>query len=291
MEFQKIVNLLEMTSDDKDLPRFVTKTWIEVYDKSGKNCSVNKEIRIKTPMLRSDVCDFSDSCMTMQKTHDNAEDLDVVMPMYYFLEYSKNYRKTTGRLCNYYRDEPNNPLFSNSESLKYRTTITGKLMMVMMMMMMQTKLIKMKTVFVLVEVVTPLKHLSNFWRPLNIPLINCEIELILASAKNCALADITVRAAENDKDPPAIVGTTGLEFRIKDTKLYVPVVTLSKENDKKFLEQLKSGFKRTTKLNKYRSQMIIHSNDSNLNYLIDPAFTNVKRLFVLLFERIGRKQC
>ena len=60
MEFQKIINLLDTTSDDKDLPRFVTKKWIEVYDQSEKNCSVGKEIIIKTPMLRSDLCDFSD---------------------------------------------------------------------------------------------------------------------------------------------------------------------------------------------------------------------------------------
>ena len=56
---------------------------------------------------------------------DNVEDLDVVMPMHNLLEYSKNYRKTTGSLCNYYRDEPSNPLFSNSESFKYKTSITG----------------------------------------------------------------------------------------------------------------------------------------------------------------------
>ena len=61
MEFQKIINLLDITSDDKDLPRYVTKKWIEVYDQSEKNYSVNKEIRIKTPMLRSDLCDFSDA--------------------------------------------------------------------------------------------------------------------------------------------------------------------------------------------------------------------------------------
>ena len=57
-KFQKIVNLLDTTFDDKDLPRFVTKKWIEVYDQSEKNYSVNKEIRIKTPMLRSDLCDL-----------------------------------------------------------------------------------------------------------------------------------------------------------------------------------------------------------------------------------------
>ena len=78
---------------------------------------------------------------------------------------------------------------------------------------------------------------------------------------------------------------TGLEFQIKDTKLYVPVVTLSKENDQKLLEQLKSGFKRPIKWNKYRSQMTIQPQDNNLNYLIDPTFTNVNRLFVLSFSR------
>ena len=60
MEFQKIVNLLDTTSDNKDLPRFVTKKWIQVYDQSEENCIVNKEIRSKTPMLRSDLSDFGD---------------------------------------------------------------------------------------------------------------------------------------------------------------------------------------------------------------------------------------
>ena len=61
MEFQKIVNLFDTTSDDKDLPKFVTKKWIEVYDQSEGNYNVNKEIRIKTSMLRSDLCDYSDA--------------------------------------------------------------------------------------------------------------------------------------------------------------------------------------------------------------------------------------
>ena len=74
-------------------------------------------------------------------------------------------------------------------------------------------------------------------------------------------------------------------FEITDTKLYVPVLTLSKENDIKLLEQLKSGFKRTIKWNKYRSQMTIQPQNNNLNYLIDQTFTNVDRLFVLSFSR------
>ena len=94
---------------------------------------------------------------------------------------------------------------------------------------------------------------------------------------------MTTRDAEGNN--PAIVAPTGLEFQITDTKLYVPVVTLSKENDIKLLEQLKSGFKRTIKWNKYRSQMTVQPQNNNLNYLIDPAFTNVNRLFVLSFTR------
>ena len=102
-----------------------------------------------------------------------------------------------------------------------------------------------------------------------------EIELILTWSKNCVLANMI----------SAITAPTGLEFQITDTKLYVPVVTLSKENDIKLLEQLKSGFKRTIKWNKYRSQMTIQPQNNNLNYLIDPTFTKVKRLFILSFAR------
>ena len=204
---------------------------------------------------------------------DDAEDLDIVMPMYSLLEYSKNYRKATGSLLNYHRDEPSNPLNTGSESFKYKTSITGKTP-------------QNNDSLANAEVVIPLKYLSNFWKSLDIPLINCEVELILTWTKNCALAYVTVRAAGNNNVPPAIVAPTGLEFQITDTKLYVPVVTLSKENDIKLLEKLKSGFKRTIKWNKYRSQMTIKNNNSNLNYLIDPTFTNANRLFVLSFERI-----
>ena len=159
MEFQKIINLLDITSDYKDLPRYVTKKWIEVYDQSEKNYNVNKEIRFKTSMLRSDLCDFSDAYIVVKgnitianpdnakknkaiafKNNapfinciskingikiDNAEDLDVVMPIYNLLEYSKTYKKTTGSLWNYYRDEPSDPLSTNSESFKYKTSIVG----------------------------------------------------------------------------------------------------------------------------------------------------------------------
>ena len=153
---------------------------------------------------------------------DNAEDLDVVMSMCNLREYSKNCRKITGSLWNYYRDEPSNPLSSNSESFKYKTSIVGK---------------------------TPEDNdsLSNFWRSLHILFINWKVELISTWSKSCVLVDITVDA---DADS-AIVVRSGATFQIADTKLYIPVVTLSKENDTKLLEQLKTGFKRTIKWNKY----------------------------------------
>ena len=154
-------------------------------------------------------------------------------------------------MWNYYRDQPSDPFSTNSESFKYKSNVTGNTYNVDLTIIGDggnpipnpnydaNKFGKNET-----EVVIPLKHLSNFWRSLNIPLINCEVELILTWSKNCVLADMTVA-----NNPP-----TGLEFQITDTKLYVPVVTLSKENDIKLLEKLKSGFKRTIKWNKYRSQ-------------------------------------
>ena len=175
-------------------------------------------------------------------------------------------------MWNYYRDEPSDPLSSSSESLKYKRSIIGKIP-------------EDNDSLTDAKVVIPLKHLSNLWKSLDIPLINGEAELILIWFKNFVLADMIVRAAQGGN--PAIVAPPGATFKITDTKLYVPVVTISKENDIKLLEQLKTEFKGTIKCNKYRSQMTIQSNNNNLNYLIDPTFTNVNRLFILSFQRIS----
>ena len=117
------------------------------------------------------------------------------------------------------------------------------------------------------------------------PLISCEVSLTLTWSENCVLTDITTQVArEAQGDNPArpvINAPTNATFQITVTKLYVPVVTLSTENDKKLLEQLRTGFKRTIKWNKYRSEM---TNQTKNNNLIDPAFTKVDRLFVLSFE-------
>ena len=108
------------------------------------------------------------------------------------------------------------------------------------------------------------------------PLINCEVFLALTWSENCVLTYVTTEAADPDADPaiPALNTPTNVTFQITDTKLYVPTVTLSTENDKKLLEQLKTGFKKTIKWNKYRLQITNQTQNNNLNYLIDPTFTN-----------------
>ena len=165
-------------------------------------------------MLRSDLCDFSDTYIVVKgeitvtnpndakrnkavasKNNapfincilkingvkiDNAEDLDVVMPIYNLLEYSKNYKKATKSLQNYYRDEQSDPLSSSYESFKYNTSITGNTYSIGdgKKNYDENKIGKKET-----EVVIPLKHLSNFWKNLNIPLINWEVEIILTWTK------------------------------------------------------------------------------------------------------------
>ena len=118
------------------------------------------------------------------------------------------------------------------------------------------------------------------------PLINCEISLNLNWSENCVVTSKATRDADPDADSPvaAINNPTNATFKIKNTKLYVPVSTLSAENDNKLSEQLKPGFKRTIKWNKYRSEMSNQTKNNNLNNLIDPAFVNANRLFVLSFE-------
>ena len=200
MEFQKIANFIDTTLDDKELPKFVTKNGLKFMTKQKKNnYSVNKEIWIERSILRSDLYDFSGAYIVLEgdiivtepdnakrnksvtfennapfincisKINgvkiDNAEDLDVVIPMNNLLEYSKNYRKTTGSLWNYYRDELSNPLYSNSESSRYKTNITGNTYNFVAgnANYDANKVGKNKT-----ELFIPLKHLSNFWRALNI---------------------------------------------------------------------------------------------------------------------------
>ena len=144
------------------------------------------------------------------------------MLLYNLTEYSGNYSKTLGSLWQYYKDDPNNNI-GNSESFKSKIKITGKTPDDG-----NTKDL---------EMIVPLKYLSNFFRTLEMPLINCEVSLILTWSKDCVITN-----SEGEG-----------KFAITETKLYVPVVTLSTQDNAKLLQQLKSGFKRTINWNKYES--------------------------------------
>ena len=132
----------------------------------------------------------------------------------------------------------------------------------------------------------PLKYLSKFWRTLNIPLINRDINLVLTWSKICVIAAKTIRDADPDANPAVaeINNPADGTFKITDTKLHVPVVTFSTKDYNKLLQQLKTGVKRTIKWNKCRSKMSKQTKTNILNYLIDPAFSRVNKLFVLSFE-------
>ena len=102
-----------------------------------------------------------------------------------------------------------------------------------------------------VKIVIPLKYLSNLWRNVNMPLTNSEVEVILTWSKNCVLIDTLTRDADYDEPINRKIDIpVNAIFQTTDTKLYVLVVRLSKENDIKLLGQLKSGFKKTIKCNK-----------------------------------------
>ena len=122
-----------------------------------------------------------------------------------------------------------------------------------------------------VEIMVPLKYLTNIWRILEMLLINCEINLILTWSTNCVIVSTNV-ANQN------------ATFAITDTKLYVPVVTLSTQNNAKLLQQLRSGFKRVVMWNKYLSKPELFAKNPNLNHLAEPSFQGINRLFILAFE-------
>ena len=215
------------------------------------------------------------------------------MSMYNLLDYSKNYRKTIGSLHNYYRDELSDDADDNnfgnikvviSNTFKYKNKIISN-----------TYNVNAGAVGYdvnkdgtqEVELAIPLKYLGNFWRVLNIPLISCEVSLELKWDKNCVITSLEQRdigGGNRDNAP------TGATLSITDCKLYVPAVTLSKDDEMKSLTNLKSGFKREIIWNKYRSQMTTEAVNNNLNILIDPTFTNVNRLFVLAYQNVDDRQ-
>ena len=159
----------------------------------------------------------------------------------------------------YYKDDPNDNI-ENSESFKNKIKITGK----------TPNNGNTKDV----EIIVPLKYLSNFWRTLEMPLINCEVNLILTWSKDCVITNSEGEA----------------KFAITDKKLYVPVITLSTQDNAKLLQQLKSGFKRIINWNKYESSIKTYAQNRYLNDLINPSFQGLNRLFVLSFKNEDQRK-
>ena len=138
------------------------------------------------------------------------------------------------------------------------------------------------------EVAVPLKYLSNFWSSLDLLLISCEMELDLPWSKEFIISEILITSGNPNANPPitdvAAIQTTRPIFEINNAKLYVRVVTLSINDNMKFLESIKQGFKRTISWNKDRSEIRTQSKNNNLYYLIYHIFPNTSRLFVLSFK-------
>ena len=244
MEFQKIANLIDDYTSNQP-SKFRTRSWIEINDESRGAYNVNSQIKFKTTMLKSSLCDYSDAYILVKGTIivnntaaqgaaanntnkkvifkncapftnciseisntqiDNANDIDIVMPMYNLIEYSDNYAKTTGSLCQYCKDIPARNanddivIFADGntiDSFNFKAKITGR-----------TENDGAKDV----EIMIPLKYLSNFWRTLEMPLIDCEVNLILTWSSSCVLIATSIP-------------NQNATFAITDTKLYVPVMT------------------------------------------------------------------
>ena len=185
--------------------------------------------------------------------------------MYNLIEYSDNCSKTSGSLWQYCKEIPvindNGDILgfngaNATDSFNFKTKIPG-----------HTN----DDGIINVEIMVPLKYLSNFWRTLEMPLINSEVKLILNWSANCV---IIYTDANNQV-------TT---FTITEANLYVPLVTLSAQDNEKLLPQLKSGFKIKISWNKYLAKPELLAQNANLNYLIEPSFQGVNRIFVLAFE-------
>ena len=194
------------------------------------------------------------------------------MPMYNLIEYSDNYSKTSGSLWQYCKEIPavnndGNIVDFNganaTDSFNFKTKITGETAADNNNGNIAGR--------VYVEIMVPLRYLSNFWKTLEMTLINCEVELILPWSTCCVIIYTNVA-----NQVPT--------FTLTETNLYVPVVTFSTQDNAKLLPQLKSGFKRTISWNKYLAKPELLAQNANLNHLIEPSFQGVNRLFVLAFE-------
>ena len=247
MENQKIINLLDKS--DTNSKHFATKKWYIINDENNTNYGVNRDtgtnnpdtIKYDTRVLKPNLCDYADAyilvdgtiraanavnantrlalknCAPFTKCNleindehvDTAENLDIVMPMYNLIKYSDNYQDSSATLYQYKRDEPpailaNNLTVDNPSSFKYKVNLLGN------------PVVTNNVARLDVKIVVPLKYLSNFFRSLEMSLINCKIKLNLTWKKDCVLS--------TDADADAANAANNPVFIINDTKLYVQLL-------------------------------------------------------------------
>ena len=252
MEGQKIINLLD--SNDNESQKFATKRWYIINDQNtGDNAFGNGEdgtaIKFETKVNKPNLCDYSDAYIlvigniqnkpansvvtfkncapfrtcdvTINDEHvEKVEDLDIVMPMYNLLKYFDNYQDSTGSLYQLKRDEPPDNkanVVNDTTSLVYKSKLISG-----------TDDNNVNNV----KLVVLLKYVSSFFRSLEMPLNNCKIDLELTWHKDCIISS-------------ADAAGQVVSFMITNTKLYVPVVTLSTKDNNNLTKQLNDGFKRT----------------------------------------------
>ena len=315
METQKNVNLLN--SSKNEYSKFATKKWYLITSESKSDYSHEDPIKLLTKLIESILYDYSNAyilvtgniavtrtiaaaadgdpqrkqplnaatqvifknwapfkkCSTeMDGTLVDGTDLiNITMPMYNLIEYSDNYSDTSGSLWDFKRDEIVNNADvtndNNAPSFKYKASLIGNT---------ETNGTKKG-----VKIAVPLKYLSNFWRSLEMPLINCKIELSLKWIENCVLttAEIGVNADATGGDCATL--------EVTDGKLYVSVVTLLVEDNVKLVKQLNEGFKRPIYWNKYmlidnkRVEVAAVNVENYIGEWLDSSYQGVKRLFVL----------
>ena len=297
LETQKILNLLGSANNESS--KFATRKWYVINDQNNTDYGEGNEdsttVKFETKVIKSNLCDYSDAyilvtgnitatggdantrvafknCAPFTKciTHindehvDNADNLDIIMPMYNLIEYSDNYSDTSWILWQFKRDEQNmnngnpaNVTTDDSSSFKYKSSFFKPLTAAD------------NGVFKDVKIAVPLKYLSNFWKSLEMLLINYKIHLELNWTKDCVMS--------------TIADTT---FKITNTKLYVPIVTLSSKGNVKLVKVLKEGFKRPVYWNEHQTKIETRNLDNkNLTrFPLDASFQEVRRFFVIAFN-------
>ena len=208
---------------------------------------------------------------------ETAENLDIVRNMYNLIEYSDNYSEKSGSIWQYKRDEQNmnnnniaNVTTADSSSFKYKSGLLKGLTSTAINVGDNPNVPQAHRLFTNAQILLPLSYVSSFLRSLEMPLINCKIHLELTCNKNCIMSSVVGPAS----------------FQIKNTKLYVLVVTLKTKDHVNLMKPLEKGFKRSVYWNEYKSKIVTQEADNNnlKRYLLDSSFQGVNRLFVLAFD-------